>query len=103
MKGMKFDQGKIDYTLLPWAGVEEVVKVLEFGAQKYARDNWRHVNNAQNRYLAAAFRHMIAYSQGEVNDQETGLSHLAHANCCLLFLLALHKEPQDGGDPRGEG
>ena len=90
--GMKFDTGKLDYTLLPWDGVEEIVKVLEFGAQKYTRDNWKHVENAEVRYTAAAFRHLIAYNNGEKTDPETGLSHLAHASCCLLFLLALEKQ-----------
>jgi hypothetical protein len=87
--GRKFDSGKLDYTLIPWDGLEEVVKVLEFGAKKYDRDNWRYVENAETRYTAAAFRHLIAYNKGEQTDSETGLSHLAHAGCCLLFLLAL--------------
>lgn len=89
--GRKFDAGKLDYTLVPWDGLEEVVKVLEFGARKYARDNWQHVEGGNVRYLAAAFRHMVAYNQGEKVDPETGLSHLAHAGCCLLFLLSLEK------------
>lgn len=87
--GRKFDAGKVDYTLVPWDGLEEIVKVLEFGARKYARDNWKHVEGGEQRYQAAAFRHLIAYNQGEKVDQETGLSHLAHAGCCLLFLLSL--------------
>jgi hypothetical protein len=87
--GMKFDNGKLDYTLLPWDSVDEVVKVLEFGAKKYARDNWKHVDNAEVRYLAAAFRHMVQYNNGEKNDAETGLSHLAHATCCMLFIMGL--------------
>ncbi len=90
--GMKFDAGKLDYTLVPWDGLEEIVKVLEFGAKKYARDNWQQVENADTRYLAAAFRHLVAYNQGERIDDETGLSHLAHAGCCLLFLLSLEKQ-----------
>lgn len=89
--GMKFDSGKLDYTLIPWDGLEEVVKVLEFGAKKYARENWRKVEFAETRYMAAAFRHMVAYQMNEEVDPETGLSHLAHATCCLLFLLALEK------------
>jgi Domain of unknown function (DUF5664) len=90
-QGMKFDGGKRDFTLLPWAGVEEIVKVLEFGAAKYARDNWKHVEGAQHRYTKAAFRHLIAYNNGEINDPESGLPHLAHVGCCILFLLALEK------------
>lgn len=90
-QGMKFDDGKRDYTLLPWAGVEEIVKVLEFGAQKYDRDNWKKVEDAQRRYTKAAFRHLVAHAQGEINDTESGLPHLAHLGCCILFLLALEK------------
>ncbi len=89
--GMKFDGGKRDFTLLPWPAVEEIVKVLEFGAAKYSRDNWKHVEGAQHRYTKAAFRHLIAYNNGEINDPESGLPHLAHVGCCILFLLALEK------------
>jgi hypothetical protein len=89
--GMKFDDNKRDFTLLPWDSVEEIVKVLEFGAAKYARDNWKKVE--ADRYVKAAFRHLIAYNQGEENDKESGLSHLAHLGCCVLFLLSLEKEP----------
>ena len=90
-QGMKFDGGKRDFTLLPWSAVEEIVKVLEFGAAKYSRDNWKHVEDGQHRYTKAAFRHLIAYNNGEINDPESGLPHLAHVGCCILFLLALEK------------
>lgn len=90
--GRKFDAGKLDYTLVPFEAVEEIIKVLMFGAQKYDRNNWKLVDNAQQRYLAAAFRHLAAYNKGEPVDSETGLSHLAHAGCCLLFLLALENK-----------
>ncbi len=90
-EGRKYDTGKPDYTLLPWDAVEQIVKVLDFGARKYARDNWKHVADGETRYLAAAFRHMAAHNRGEKNDPETGISHLAHAGCCVLFLLALEK------------
>jgi len=86
--GMKHDGGKLDYTLVPWDGLEDVIRVLEFGAKKYSRDNWRKVDNADTRYLAAAFRHLVAHNSGDVNDPESGLPHLAHAGCCILFMLA---------------
>lgn len=91
-QGRKFDAGKLDYTLVPFQGLEEIVKVLMFGAQKYDRHNWRHVPDAEQRYSAAAFRHMAAHLAGETTDHETGLSHLAHAGCCILFLLALERQ-----------
>jgi len=89
-EGMKFDDDKLDYTLLPWDAMDEVVRVLMAGEKKYARDNWKLVDNAKFRYLKAAFRHLIAYAQHPTqNDPETGLSHLGHCICCLLFILSL--------------
>lgn len=91
MQGMKFDDGKRDFTLLPWDSVERIVEVLEFGAQKYSRDNWRYVDDAKHRYTKAALRHLIAYTKGEVEDPESGMPHLAHLGCCILFLMELDK------------
>lgn len=85
--GRKDDLGKPRYSLLPWEAVEEVVKVLNHGAKKYADNNWIKVPNAQDRYFSAAMRHLVAWKTGEVLDGESGLSHLAHAACCILFLL----------------
>lgn len=91
MQGMKFDDGKRDFTLLPWDSVESIVEVLEFGAKKYSRDNWRYVDDAKHRYTKAALRHMIAYTKGEIDDPESGMPHLAHLGCCILFLMELDK------------
>lgn len=85
--GRKDDKGKLDYTLLPWDAITEVVKVLQHGCEKYQRDNWMHVPNAAARYEAAGMRHRIARLQGEDKDPESGLSHLAHEATCLLFQL----------------
>ena len=45
------------------------------------------VENPKERYYDAAMRHLYAWFNGEPKDIETGESHLAHAICCLLFLL----------------
>jgi len=37
--------------------------------------------------LSAAMRHLIARIKGQQVDEESGLPHLAHCVCCLLFLL----------------
>lgn len=83
--GKKFDKDKIDWTLMPWKELEQVLMVLEFGAKKYSRDNWKHIEPA--RYEKAAMRHLISYITGELNDPETGRSHLAHLICNTLFLM----------------
>ena len=85
-KGRKFDGGKLEYGLLPPLALEETVKVLTFGAQKYARDNWQIVPDAKRRYFDAVQRHMWAWKQGEQMDPESGIHHLAHAMCGLMFL-----------------
>lgn len=93
--GAKFDGGKTRMDLLMCGcakSLEQVAKVLTFGAKKYADDNWRLVSDAKKRYNAALHRHLNSYYQGEKIDQETGLSHLAHAQCCLTFLLEFELE-----------
>lgn len=87
MEGKKFDGGKPMWDLIPLKTVGKIVDVLTFGANKYAPGNWKLVPNAQERYFAALLRHLEAWQSGESNDPESGLSHLAHAGCCLLFLL----------------
>lgn len=86
-EGLKFDAQKDRWDLLPTAAVRQIVKVLTFGANKYGDDNWRHVPDARRRYYAAAMRHLTAWWEGTENDEETGVSHLAHAACCILFLM----------------
>lgn len=90
--GRKDDAGKERWSLLPWESLKGVVRVLTFGARKYAPDNWRKVPDARRRYTDAFFRHFVAWKLGEKTDPETGESHLSHALCCLLFIDALERE-----------
>ena len=85
--GMKFDDAKTRYDLIPPEALEQVARVLTFGAQKYDNDNWRKVKRKRRRYFAATMRHLCKWIGGERYDIETGLSHLAHAVCCILFML----------------
>lgn len=85
-QGRKDDSAKRRYSLLPSGTVNSVVDVLEFGSKKYADNNWQIVPDAKTRYYDAAMRHLDAWFNGEVKDSETGLPHLAHAICCLMFL-----------------
>lgn len=85
-EGKKFDSGKPPLSLIPARAQIEEARVLAFGAQKYGTHNWR-AGMAWSRLLDAALRHITAYAAGADTDEETGLSHLAHARCCLGFLL----------------
>ncbi|MCI4410206.1 MAG: hypothetical protein JHC38_00885 [Thiotrichales bacterium] len=90
--GRKDDAGKPRFDLIPAIAELKIAEVLEYGARKYAPDNWRKVDNPEARYLAAALRHINAWRRGEKRDQESGLSHLAHAATSLMFIMELVSE-----------
>lgn len=90
--GLKYDTGKLDWTLVPFSALEGAVRVLMFGANKYARENWKKVENGEQRYLAAGFRHMLASLEGQEFDQETGIRHTAHVMVNLMFAEWLRKQ-----------
>jgi len=87
---LKFDTDKLPLNLLSTEAMNQTAAVLKFGAQKYAEHNWRK-GFAWSRPLAAAMRHITAFNDGEDIDPESGLSHLAHAMCCIMFLLEFQK------------
>ena len=86
--GLKFDTKKLRWELLPLGPIRSVIKVIMLGSEKYADDNWKHVDDWRRRYYAAAMRHLTDWFEGEEIDPESGESHLSHALCCLIFLWA---------------
>lgn len=86
MPAIKFDGGKPQLSMIPVSALEAEARVLAFGAAKYGRSNWK-AGMDWTRYLDAALRHMHAFADGEDVDPESGEPHLAHARCCLAFLI----------------
>lgn len=99
--GVKHDQGKPPITLISRRAIEEEAKVMAFGLKKYGAHNWR-AGMAWSRNLDAAMRHILAYADGENVDPETGISHLAHARCCLAFVLEYEKTHPKLDDRHGK-
>ena len=93
MEGIKHDANKLPLELVDWAFINEIAEVLELGRKKYSANNWQKLDNAEDRYFAAAMRHLIAWRQGETHDLESGLSHLSHAACNLMFLSYFERNP----------
>lgn len=91
--GVKFDQLKARWSLVPRKVMAQVVEVLTFGAAKYSSDNWMHVD--PEKYYNALHRHVDAWRNGEKYDEESGKHHLAHALCCLLFMLWHDDNPKE--------
>jgi hypothetical protein len=88
---MKHDQDKPRYDLLPPIAIDELAKILTFGAEKYAPNSWQNVDDGEERYRAALLRHTFAIQRGELIDEESGLPHAAHAMCCCAFIVELQK------------
>ena len=85
-EGMKFDNGKLLYSLIPPETLKALAEVLTYGAQKYAPNNWIKVENGDIRYMDALFRHLEAFRSGETHDPESGYHHLSHCLCNIMFL-----------------
>ena len=61
--------------------------VMALGAKKYGAFNWRTADVKASVYVAAARRHLLQWFDGQDDDPESGISHLAHARACLGILL----------------
>lgn len=97
-QGHKDDADKARLDLIAPEFLFAIAQVLAFGAKKYADRNWEKGMH-WSRPFSAAQRHLWAWWGGKepvtrenflfgTLDTETGFSHLWHAACCLLFLVA---------------
>lgn len=103
-KGTRYNAGKPSLALLPPKPLTEIAKVLDFGKTKYTAHNWRKGFD----YLAtlsSAQRHLAEWQEGENTDKESGLMHLAHAACNILFLIEFELTKTGNDDrfiPKGD-
>lgn len=107
-EGRKDDASKPRMDLLAPEFLFATATILEFGGRKYGAYNWAH-GMTWSRVFAALMRHLWAWWGGrgpttrsflfEDADNETGHSHLWHACCCLMFLVA-YEERGVGTDDR---
>lgn len=87
----KADAGKPRPTLVPPSLIWAVAAIRGYGCQKYHDpENWRKVE--PQRYRDALYRHLLAYLEGEINDQESGLPHLWHIATNVAFLIEMEGE-----------
>jgi hypothetical protein len=98
-EAVKFDSDKASRPeLISPEMIQGISIVLAYGANKYADRNWEK-GMSWGRIFGALMRHMWAWWGGEAKDQETGYSHLWHAGCCLMFLIAYERR-EIGTDDR---
>jgi len=83
--------GKPDPLLLSPEIFFEIIKVREYGCNKYPgdKDNWSGVASIE--FIKAIWRHtMRILFFGETHDKESGLLHVSHIACNAMFWLRKH-------------
>lgn len=84
---LTYDDGKPPLAWLPWAAMDEVAMVQEYGAKKYGTFlNYKKGLEA-SRNLSCAIRHIRDYMNGIDKDHESGRHPLGHAMCRIAFVL----------------
>ena len=91
-KAARFNAGKppLSYMLEADVAMEGMCQVFEFGAKKYARNNWKKGLDV-NEIMDSMLRHLISYKNGEVLDADSGLPHVDHVTCNAVFLATFGK------------
>ena len=96
-EGLKYDDGKLRWDLLPLPDIEDIVKVYTEGAKKYTPNGWQNVPNGYERYKAAMFRHLVEFEKGNEIDEETGCLHLAQVAWNAIAMLHFYKKGKHNG------
>lgn len=96
--GVKHDSGKPQLSLLSRESLEYEARAFEFGAKKYAKNNYKKGMD-WSRVIDAALRHVTAFNAKEDFDSESNLNHLAHAKACIAMLIYYY-ENKVGNDDR---
>jgi dATP/dGTP diphosphohydrolase len=107
MEGRKDDKGKARLDLIAPELLFAIGEVLTYGADKYGERNWEK-GMKWGRPYAACLRHLLAWWGGKGPttksflfgelDHDTGWSHLWHAACCIMFLIAYEERGWWGDD-----
>lgn len=93
-KANRHNTGKIQWSLVDFKSLENMVKVLEFGAKKYSADNWKKGLYTKE-IIESLLRHVFCLMSGEYDDKESGLSHTGHILANAMFLDYMIREKKE--------
>jgi len=101
-EGLKFDEQKTDWSLLPLEFVEDMVPVFALGEERYSFENWRKDfgPNYQRRFIAALKRHLNEIEKHgplATNEKDGGVYHLSQIAWNALCLLYHAKAMREAG------
>jgi len=96
-RGLRYNKGKLSWSLVDFESFEDMVRVLEIGAKKYSDNNWKK-GFPLSEVMESLLRHAFAIMKGEMNDLESGLSHIAHIQSNAMFAAYIVKNKPEFND-----
>lgn len=82
-EALRYNKGKLRPTLIDYPSLTPLLEVLEYGAKKYAVDNWKNPMELKD-ILDSLLRHAHAL-QYESHDTESKLHHIGHVMANAMF------------------
>jgi hypothetical protein len=98
-QALRYNQGKVQWSLVDYKSIEPMVRVLEYGCKKYAKDNWKKGMPA-SQIIESMLRHTYKLLEGELVDPESGIEHVGHIQCNAMFLAYVLREKPEYNDLR---
>lgn len=90
-QALRYNQGKLSWSMVDFDSLEGLVRVLEYGAKKYSKNNWKK-GMPVTQVTESLMRHLFAFLNGENIDPESGCRHISHVMCNTMFLEYILRE-----------
>jgi|ERR1044072_6669289 hypothetical protein len=100
-KALRYNQGKPKWSLVHYKSLEPMVRVLMYGADKYAVDNWKKGLDKRE-ILDSLQRHVAALIDGQEVDPESGEHHIGHIMCNCMFYSYFNIKVDDRGTEKND-
>ena len=81
---LRYNTGKPKWSLVHMRSLVPMIRVLEYGAEKYEPFNWQKPTE-RNTLIDSMQRHMAALIDGNELDDESGLTHIGHIMANAMF------------------
>ncbi len=72
--------------------IRELAEVAEYGANKYSKHNWKEGLYVRS-VTSSLLRHLSAFIDGEITDEESGLPHTGAIVWNAMVLAEMSKRP----------
>ena len=102
-KALRYNKQKRKWSLVHFKSLEPMIQVLEFGAEKYAPDNWKKPMDRKE-LLECLQRHVAALMDAVTDqdklDPESLIDHIGHVQCNAMFYAYHHLVKKEDALPK---